>query len=116
MEIFIFLIAAHFLCDYPLQGNYMAMAKNRHVLREDDFFNIPKWEEWPWVLSGHAFIHGGAVYLITGLWYLGLAEAIIHWITDDSKCGGKLTYNQDQFIHIACKVTWAIIAAVALGG
>lgn len=122
MEIIIFLIVAHFLCDYPLQGNYMAMAKNRH-----DYIKVPipedwpyedkydgmvekKWKEWPWVLSGHATIHGGAVYLITGLWYLALLEIIIHGIIDDKKCAEDLTYNQDQAVHIACKVVWAIIA------
>ena len=115
---FLYLIVAHFLCDYPLQGNYMAMAKNRHLYDKEPFkgdepfedkydgFSVQRWKEWFWVLSGHAIIHGGAVALITGIWWLGVLETIAHWLIDDAKCGGKLSYNQDQVLHIACKVVW----------
>lgn len=65
-------------------------------------------------MGAHAFMHGFAVTFVTGVWTLGLLEFIIHWITDDLKCRGKLTYNQDQLIHITSKLVWAYIAFALL--
>lgn len=42
--------------------------------------------------------------------WLGVAEFAAHAITDDTKCRGRLTFNQDQAIHVACKVAWVAIA------
>ncbi len=112
--VFLYLVVAHFLCDYPLQGNYLAMAKNRHVYEHDGkVYSVSKfsgadrkWKEWFWALSGHAIIHGGAVALITGIWWLGVLEALAHWFIDDFKCAGLLSYDNDQILHIVCKVVW----------
>ena len=61
------LIAAHAVCDYPLQGDFLAKAKNRTM----PIPGVPWWQ----ALGAHAAIHGGAVGLITGIWWLGLLEA-----------------------------------------
>ncbi len=98
------LIGGHALADYPLQGDFLAKAKNRTA-------PIPGFPWWQ-ALGAHAAIHGAFVALITGIWWLFFAEAIIHWITDDAKCRGKLTLNQDQAIHLACKAAWLAIFAV----
>lgn len=92
------LIAGHFLCDYPLQGDFLSKAKNR----ASPILGVP----WYQALGAHSFIHGAFVALLTGIWWLGALEASIHWLTDDAKCRGRLTFNQDQAIHIICKLAW----------
>ena len=99
------LIFAHFLADYPLQGDFLAKGKNRTA----PIAGIPFWHP----LTAHAVIHGGLVGLITGSLLLALAETVIHWLTDDAKCRGLIGYNADQAIHIACKVAWALISTGA---
>lgn len=102
IEMLAMLVIAHAVADYPLQGDFLARAKNR-------FAPVPG-VPWYHALVAHGAIHAGAVWLITGSPWLGLAEFAIHVVTDDRKCAGRLTYNQDQIIHIVCKVIWAVIA------
>lgn len=97
------LLVGHALADYPLQGDFLARAKNRTA----PIPGIP----WQQALGWHAVIHGGAVGLITGVWWLGVLETVIHAVTDDAKCRGKIGFNTDQAIHVACKVLWVAIAA-----
>jgi hypothetical protein len=96
------LVFTHMLADYPLQGDFLARAKNRAA-------PIPGFPWWQ-ALTAHAIIHAGFVFLITGSFVLAGAELAIHWITDDAKCRGKIGLNTDQGIHIVCKVAWAAIA------
>lgn len=96
------LLVGHAICDYPLQGEFLATAKNR----AKPVLGVPWWQ----ALGAHALIHAGAVALVTGLWPLGLAEFVAHAITDDAKCKGRLTFNQDQALHAAFKVLWVFIA------
>lgn len=98
------LIGGHFVADYPLQGDFLAKAKNRTA----PILGFPWWQ----ALGAHAFIHGAFVALITGIWWLCIAETVIHFLTDDLKCRGKIDINQDQAIHLACKVLWLAIAMV----
>jgi hypothetical protein len=100
------LVAGHALADYPLQGEFLARAKNR--LAPVD--GVPFYQ----ALGAHAAIHGGIVGVVTGSFLLGLAEAAAHALIDDSKCAGRLSYNQDQAAHLLCKVAWCGILA-ALG-
>lgn len=96
------LIGAHCYFDYAGQGDFMSNAKNRTKAIP----GVP----WATVLAGHAAIHGAAVALITGVWWLFLAEVAIHFLTDDAKCTGKMGFNTDQAIHIGCKFAWWGIA------
>jgi len=105
MHILILLIFGHALADYPLQGDFLARAKNRTA-------PIPGFPWWQ-ALTAHAVIHAGVVYLITGSAGLAAAELVAHWITDDLKCRGKIGLNTDQAIHIICKIVWAVIAVQA---
>lgn len=100
IEILALLIFAHFLADYPLQGDFLAKGKNR----TNPIPGIPFWHP----LTAHAGIHGGFVGIITGSLWLGCAETIVHWITDDLKCRCKISYNVDQAIHLACKIIWVL--------
>lgn len=102
MSKFLAMIAAHALADYPLQGDFLSKAKSRAA----PIPGVP----WYQALGAHAIIHGAAVGYITKSPALGIAETIIHAITDDLKCNGNLSFNQDQAIHLACKALWALIA------
>ena len=92
------LLTAHAFADYAGQGDFMAKAKNRLT----PIPGIPWWQP----MAGHAMIHGGLVALITGIWWLAPAEAVIHFLTDDAKCRDRIGYNTDQAIHVGCKVAW----------
>lgn len=100
--------AGHALADYPLQGDFLAKAKNRTA----PIPGVPWWQ----ALGAHAIIHGAIVALVTKSTALGIAEALVHAATDDAKCRGKLTFNQDQAIHLACKVLWLALATQPNGG
>lgn len=96
------LLAGHALADYALQGDFMAKAKNRSA----PIPGVPWWQ----AMTAHSIIHGGFVAVITGLWWLALPEIAIHWLTDDAKCRGRISYNTDQAVHVACKLAWWLIA------
>jgi hypothetical protein len=100
------LIFGHALADYPLQGEFLAIAKNRNTPLGKQF--------WMHALPAHAMIHGGFVLLITSSIWLALAEVLIHGATDFLKCEGKISLNTDQAIHIGCKIVWAIVATQIL--
>jgi hypothetical protein len=104
LELFLALIVGHAIADYPLQGDFLARAKNRTA-------PIPGFPWWQ-ALTAHAVIHGGFVGVLTGIWWLGVAEAVVHFITDDAKCRGKIGLNTDQAVHVACKLAWVAVWAV----
>lgn len=101
MLLLIALIGAHFFLDYAGQGDFMSKAKNS----ANPIPTVP----WQQVLLAHAFMHGAAVALITGIWWLLIFEAAIHFATDDVKCRGKISFNTDQYIHIGCKFVWVAV-------
>ncbi len=103
-EMFLLLLFGHALADYPLQGDFLARAKNRTA----PIPGVPWWQ----ALGAHAVIHGGFVGVITGIWWLGVAEAVVHFVIDDAKCRGLISFNCDQANHVAFKVLWALIAVV----
>ena len=104
IEIFFILMFAHALCDYPLQGDFLAQTKNRnHEINQA----IPYL--WAQSLTAHSIIHGGAVALITGVWWLGALEAISHWVIDFLKCEKKISHHFDQLLHATCKFMWVLI-------
>lgn len=110
LSLLFWLVVFHFLADYPLQGEFLARLKNPHdSLHKDLPFGIGAWR---WGLFGHSFIHGGFVFYATGNLWLGLGEVVAHSVIDLRKCEKQLTFNQDQWLHIAFKVLWAAIAVL----
>ncbi|MCA0276234.1 MAG: DUF3307 domain-containing protein [Proteobacteria bacterium] len=101
LTLFALLIVGHALADYPLQGDFLAKAKSR----VNPIPGVP----WYHGLLAHAAIHGGFVGVITGSLTLGIAEFIAHCLIDDAKCMGRISYNQDQALHVACKVLWVTV-------
>lgn len=95
-----YLLAAHGVCDYPLQGDFLARGKNHTA----PLAGVP----WYQCLFWHAMIHAGAVALITHSLTLGLAELLLHFVIDYMKCDGHFTFNGDQATHVLCKVVWWI--------
>jgi len=93
------LLGAHWLCDYPLQGQFLSDAKATGPLR---FYH----------LVAHAGIHGAAVALVTGNVGLGLAEWAAHTVIDEMKVKGKTSFAVDQALHIICKAVWLAILLV----
>ena len=106
IEVFLLLIFAHCLADYPLQGDFLAQGKNRN----SDIGKV----FWPHALSAHAIIHGGFVGLITGSWVLFILESVIHGLVDWFKCEGLISMRADQSAHYLCKIVWAMVAVLAI--
>ncbi|TAW01658.1 DUF3307 domain-containing protein [Rhizobium ruizarguesonis] len=83
------LLGAHWLCDYPLQGQFLSDAKQSGPLRV-------------YHLIAHSGIQGAGVAVVTGNVWLGLLEWLAHTTIDEAKVRGKTTFSQDQALHIAC--------------
>ena len=96
-----YLLVWHAIADYPLQGDFLAKAKNRMAAIP----GVP----WQQALGAHALIHAGGVAVITGSLWLGLAEFIAHALIDDAKCRGRIGFNTDQGMHVACKLLWVAL-------
>jgi hypothetical protein len=102
------LLVAHALCDYPLQGDFLARAKRRGGIP-----GVP----WYHALTSHALIHAGAVWMLTAEPILGLAELAAHWAIDYWKCEdaefGSVTqarrFDVDQALHVGCKLLWVVL-------
>ena len=98
--LFLKLCVGHFVCDYPLQGDFLARAKN-HL---QPIPGVP----WQWALLAHAGIQGGMVAYVTGVWWLGLAEVLLHCRIDYLKCAGRICFDEDQVKHLMCKGAWVL--------
>lgn len=106
-EMLFWLLVSHAVVDFPLQGDFLARGKNHRA----PLPGVP----WIVCLVAHAHICGGAVALVTGSWQLGVAEAVVHAITDFAKNEGWLGIGEtgfvaDQLIHVACKLVWLWVA------
>lgn len=137
LELMALLVFAHVLADYPMQGAFIALGKNR----TKPLAGTP----WYQILSAHAVMHGGMAGIVVvaaglagnpGLFNIALpvalAETACHWLIDDWKCRSVArsceglaegeterhcirSYNIDQSLHLACKVFWTS-ACVCIAG
>ncbi len=102
MILFFQLLIGHAVCDFVLQSDTMARAKDRHSdMAKGRSANFPSWYYW---MTAHALVHGGAVYLLTGNVIFGLIETVLHWSIDCAKCEKRINFHQDQALHIVCKI------------
>jgi len=106
LEIALLLMAAHCLCDYPLQGDFMAQGKNRNTAIGRDI--------WLMILPSHAAIHAGAVLVVTGSAAACIIEFVTHTLIDFLKCEGKITFAQDQAAHLLVKALIVTLMAASL--
>jgi hypothetical protein len=117
--ILFWLLVAHALCDFPLQGSFLAAGKNPY----NPIPGVP----WQVCLFAHALIHAGAVTLVTGSILLGAIEMYSHALLDWGKCGAvhyigphkpsgiSVVFWIDQGAHVTLKLlyygmlSWALI-------
>ena len=109
LPVFLALLIAHALCDHPLQGQFLALNKNRHYLPKDE--QLRTTTLWPYCLSAHALIHAGGVWLVTGSQLLGIIELVLHWIIDLLKEEKIINLHVDQLLHLLCKAAYIIALA-----
>jgi hypothetical protein len=92
------LLVSHAVCDFALQNDFVAQAKNPATAFGRQF--------WYWVLPAHALIHAGGVALVTGSVMLGAVEFVLHAVIDYVKCTRRISFNCDQTLHVLCKLTY----------
>jgi len=102
-ELLFWLVVGHCVADYPLQGDFLSRAKNA----TNPIPGVPFWH----ALFAHAAIHAGVVMAATGSLMCALMELVLHAAIDDAKCRGYLTFNQDQGMHLLCKIAYVAILA-----
>lgn len=97
----LYLLGWHAIADYPLQGDFLAKAKNHTA-------PIPGIDWWIALLN-HSAIHAVGVAFITGSVPLACAEFVLHSVTDWLKCDGRISFRVDQAVHVGCKLIWALM-------
>ena len=100
LNLLILLVLAHFVCDFVLQSDRMAVEKSPG--RDDTL-------HWSWWLGSHAATHGLAVALLTDVPLLGLMETLLHAIIDWLKIRSRFALVVDQSLHLLCKLTWVLL-------
>ena len=110
-------IIGHALADYPLQGKFLAIRKNRHIKSVDYTGDTPS-SLWVYCLSAHSLVHSGVIWLIMEGFHLPNAplfafiEFVLHWIIDFAKCERWTNFHADQALHMVCKITYVIVLIV----
>ncbi len=104
------LVLGHAIADFPLQGEFLAVGKDRHA----DLSAATGGKDWPpsiWLycLTIHSLIHAATVWVITGSVVLSVIEFILHWIIDLAKNESFTNFYVDQGLHIACKLVYAAL-------
>jgi len=99
----IFIVAMHFVMDYPLQGEYIAMNKGK-----DSYLLFV--HSWLWA-AGQAlpvWLFGTDALIVTLLFAV---NAILHQTVDKRKCDAKINIWQDQLIHFV-QISMSVTAAI----
>jgi len=102
------LMIGHALADFPLQGDFLAIGKERHGDLEK--LTGTTWPRgmWAYCLTMHSLIHAGAVWIITGNVVLGAIEFALHWLIDFAKSSNVTNFYVDQCLHAACKIGYVV--------
>jgi hypothetical protein len=110
LTLFFAFCIGHALGDFPLQGDFLARGKNRHlpspILADGD--RSPK-RVWLYCLTYHAIIHAGLVWIITGSVVVGVIELVVHWFIDAMKSENAFGFEADQWLHIATKAVYVAL-------
>jgi hypothetical protein len=96
LPLFIMLCAVHFVCDFVIQGEVMALGKNRHIPASTP---VP----WAYWMTAHTACHAVGVFLLTRNVPMACLEWAAHWIIDALKCEHVFGFHTDQALHIATK-------------
>ena len=115
-SLFFAFVIGHALADYPLQGEFLAMGKNRH--HASSLPNTGRGSPshvWVHCLTSHSLIHAGTVWIVTGLFSYAVAEFVLHWIIDYLKCENVTSFTQDQLLHMVCKGVFVFLLWLDVG-
>ncbi|MBP7949221.1 MAG: DUF3307 domain-containing protein [Verrucomicrobiales bacterium] len=114
LALFFAMVIGHALADYPLQGKFLAIKKNRHIKTVDYTGEGPA-SLWVYCLSAHSLVHAGTVWVILAgfgqphaVWF-AFAEFVLHWIIDFAKCERWTNFHQDQALHMICKGLYLLV-------
>lgn len=100
MKTFFLLMCAHALCDFQLQNGAMHDRKR------------PGRKHWYYWMAAHALISGGAVYVVTQSFFLGVMETVAHWLIDYAKAKDHLGWHSDQFLHVSFRILYAVFSKI----
>ncbi len=102
VQLFLTLVAGHYLADFGLQSQYMAENKRLVFIEAVGFHS----------LTAHAFIHALVAGVLSGSFVAALIIGLTHWLIDfgsaaeilrkssNGKKGGLYSLNTDQALHI----------------
>lgn len=102
-----YLLAGHFVMDYPLQGDTTAREKNPGSTTE-----LQKHVPWYFWMIAHCFAHSVVVAVLTRSVILTACEFASHFALDYYKCRNKINIHQDQVGHMMMKVVYSYIFAL----
>ncbi|MEM7387092.1 MAG: DUF3307 domain-containing protein [Verrucomicrobiota bacterium] len=108
LVLFYALLIGHALADFPLQGSFLAMAKDSSTDLEQATGRAWPRGTWVYCLTMHSLIHGGTVWLLTGSLLFSLIEFVLHWLIDFAKSNQMTSFYADQALHILCKAIYVV--------
>jgi hypothetical protein len=88
MDILIKLITVHFLADFALQGEFVALNKGKVPIIMVAHCAIQAGLSW-WMVSSHPLA-----------WLVLLVVFVTHMAVDYAKCQGRINLLQDQLLHL----------------
>lgn len=105
LNLFFALMIGHALADYPLQGDFIALHKNRHYIDEQRVLPAGIWIH---CLLAHSLIQAGFVWMISGRVIFAVVELVLHLSFDFLKCEKVTGFQTDQALHAATKAIFVI--------
>lgn len=112
--IFFAFLIGHALGDFPLQGKFLAIRKNRHIKSVDYTGETPGCI-WFYCLTSHSLVHAGCVWFICEYFNtpfpaaFAFAEFVLHWGIDFAKCERWTNFHTDQGLHLLSKVAYIAV-------
>ncbi|MEC5126672.1 DUF3307 domain-containing protein [Verrucomicrobiales bacterium BCK34] len=107
--LFFALLIGHAIADFPLQGDFLSHGKNRKLDPPKLADGKAPTTTWIYLMTAHALIHAGFVWLISGYLIFALIEFVLHWLIDVAKCEGKTSFALDQWLHVITKAVYVVI-------
>lgn len=112
ITLFVILLTWHFLAEYPLQDDFLAINKSPSGRPYQGQQNaIDPHPNWFMYMLIHCFIQAAGVFMITMSLWLAVVGFAAHYFIDCRHCNGTLTDWQEQRLYA---LTLAIIAFIVM--